>query len=355
MDKKIDLIIPAYKTLHTLDRCLSSIAMQTIKDKVKITIVDDCSGDNYDSLINFWNKLLDINVYYCDKNGGPGAARRIGVEITNLPYITFMDSDDTLANSFVLETLLNEFLDENVKQVIGTFMEETKNNNISDIIHKTIFVPHNINYTWVFGKMYERKFLEEEGINFNDTRANEDTGFNTKIVLSVKNIDLNIKFLSFICYSWHFKEDSITRINDHEYTYGKGFEGYLYNMKESLLFAKEKHPENMLRIINLTIEVLTEAFASFRECSARKPADLNGMCKPIKDYYKDAFMPIIDNLTIDKDMCISYLSSRKQKILIEDDNRSYNMFCNFIEALKTNKSNKYLINSFSYINPNQTK
>ena len=40
---KIDIIIPIYNSLNTLERTLISIERQTIIDKVKIYIIDDFS------------------------------------------------------------------------------------------------------------------------------------------------------------------------------------------------------------------------------------------------------------------------------------------------------------------------
>ena len=45
---RIDVIIPAYKAQDTIIRTLSSIAMQTIKDDVDVTIVNDCDGVGYE-------------------------------------------------------------------------------------------------------------------------------------------------------------------------------------------------------------------------------------------------------------------------------------------------------------------
>ena len=43
MEKQIDIIIPAYNAHNTIDKALASIACQNISDKIKVTIVNDCS------------------------------------------------------------------------------------------------------------------------------------------------------------------------------------------------------------------------------------------------------------------------------------------------------------------------
>ena len=51
--KTLDIIIPAYNAKDTLVRCLSSIAMQTIRDQIVVTVINDCSTDgSYAEIIN---------------------------------------------------------------------------------------------------------------------------------------------------------------------------------------------------------------------------------------------------------------------------------------------------------------
>jgi glycosyltransferase involved in cell wall biosynthesis len=50
-DKKVDVIIPAYKAQGTMLRVLSSIATQTILPKITVTIVNDADGIGYSNFI----------------------------------------------------------------------------------------------------------------------------------------------------------------------------------------------------------------------------------------------------------------------------------------------------------------
>jgi glycosyltransferase involved in cell wall biosynthesis len=49
----LDLIIPVYKNKKGLYRSLMSLGSELNK-QVRVTIVDDCSGDNYDDVINIF-------------------------------------------------------------------------------------------------------------------------------------------------------------------------------------------------------------------------------------------------------------------------------------------------------------
>lgn len=59
--------------------------------------MDDCSEDDYFSLINELAKNEPrIIVLQTSKNGGSAAARNMELEHANGRYITFLDSDDLL-------------------------------------------------------------------------------------------------------------------------------------------------------------------------------------------------------------------------------------------------------------------
>ena len=104
---RIDVIIPAYKAQKTILRTLSSIAAQTILDKVDVTIVNDCcpNGD-YQEFINMFSPYMNIREIKLPENGGPGVARQYGIDNTEDEFFTCMDADDTLCGATALEILL---------------------------------------------------------------------------------------------------------------------------------------------------------------------------------------------------------------------------------------------------------
>jgi glycosyltransferase involved in cell wall biosynthesis len=224
----IDVIIPAYNAHSTLERCLLSIANQTIADKVQVIVVDDKSPDGgYKDIIAKYSHLLKIKEVSMEVNGGPGTARRVGVDNSNNPYMTFIDADDVLIESLFLEGSL-DYLERNQECVMvsASFLEEQPDKRL---------VPHQKDLIWVFGKVYRRENLIRKGINFSDLRSNEDLEFNTKIRLTLSfannNKEENIYFLEDkFPYIWKYKADSITRKEDdkglpYEYSFNTGLVG----------------------------------------------------------------------------------------------------------------------------------
>lgn len=230
----IDIIIPAYKAQNTILRTLSSIMVQSILDKLTVTIVNDADEVGYDKFVKAFSPFMNIREIVLEKNIGP-SCRQAGIDNTNSPYFTCIDADDTFANAFCLELMLKK-AEENpdYHTFIGAFAEEREGMQ---------FVTHQNDMIWMFGKMYRRAFIDKYKIRFNDTRANEDNGFNT-IVRLVSSETEKVMFLPDIVYFWHWKDDSITRINNMEYSYNGSFTGYVDNMIYAIQHAKKVKPFN---------------------------------------------------------------------------------------------------------------
>ena len=95
---KVSVIVPVYNTEKYLERCLDSLANQTLKE-IEIIIVDDGSKDACALLCDeFSKKDSRIRVVH-KKNGGLGFARNSGIEVATGEYVGFVDSDDYIEPS----------------------------------------------------------------------------------------------------------------------------------------------------------------------------------------------------------------------------------------------------------------
>ena len=237
----IDVIIPAYNAHSTLERCLLSIANQTIADKVQVIVVDDKSPNGgYKDIIAKYSHLLKIKEVSMETNGGPGTARRVGVDNSNNPYMTFIDADDIFLDAFFFEGVL-EYMEKtpHCVMVSAGFFEQNEDRQLH---------PHIEDMVWVFGKVYRRKYWQRKGINFSDLRSNEDLEVNTKIRLTLNKSpengqDEHVFFIKdkFV-YLWQFKGDSITRKVDdqgkpYEYSFNTGLIGAIQAKLSSYTFS----------------------------------------------------------------------------------------------------------------------
>jgi len=288
-NKKIDIIIPAYKAQNTILRTLSSIACQSILDKLSVTIVNDCDGIGYKKFVDQFSSDMDIKEITLEKNGGPGVARQYGIDNTKCPYFTCIDADDTFSGAFSLEILLKAVeTNPGYHTVVGSFVEQHEN------LH---FLNHQNDLVWMFGKLYTRGFIDKYNIRFNETRANEDNGFNT-IIRLVSSEDEKIMFLPDIVYYWHHKEDSITRVNNAQYSYDQSFVGYTDNMIYAIQTAKKKKPFNNY-IDMWAIQVMCQLYIYYYQTVKRDPRFVKQNYKKCVEYYNKIFKHYHE--TMDKD------------------------------------------------------
>lgn len=88
----VSVVIPTYKRVKTIDRCLKSILSQTFID-FEIIVVNDGPDDGTKEVIN---NLDDCRVRYLEHsvNRGQSAARNTGIKAARGKFIAFQDSDD---------------------------------------------------------------------------------------------------------------------------------------------------------------------------------------------------------------------------------------------------------------------
>lgn len=93
---KLSIIIPVYKVEETLENCVNSVLNQSYSD-LEVILVDDASPDFCPKICdNYAISDTRVKVIHHSQNCGLSAARNSGIEIATAPYITFVDSDDTI-------------------------------------------------------------------------------------------------------------------------------------------------------------------------------------------------------------------------------------------------------------------
>ena len=211
----IDIIIPCYNSHNTIRDTLDSIKNQVNVSIVNVYLIDDCSDKDYSDEIELYKNYFPIKQIRLDKNSGPGTARRIGLRESNSLFVTFIDSDDCLYADNSLKLLYDAINEDNYDLIISRTIEETS----------TGMIKKNTNTIWLHGKLYRRSFLNKYNITFNDSRSNEDNGFNQLVCL----LNPKIKYIFNITYIWKYNSNSITRSNDYSFDYSS-IVGYAYNI-----------------------------------------------------------------------------------------------------------------------------
>lgn len=103
----VSFVLPVYKVMPYLERCVQSLLCQTYKD-FEIILVDDGSPDDSGKLCDeLATRNSCIRVIH-QENKGLSGARNTGIENARGEYIIFVDSDDEWLLADGLEKLLQQ-------------------------------------------------------------------------------------------------------------------------------------------------------------------------------------------------------------------------------------------------------
>lgn len=95
----ISVIIPVYNQEKYLNKCIDSLLSGTYTN-VECIIIDDGSTDNSPALCDEYKKDERVVVIH-KENGGLTSARKAGFDVAKGQYVTFIDSDDYVAEDYV--------------------------------------------------------------------------------------------------------------------------------------------------------------------------------------------------------------------------------------------------------------
>jgi len=305
----IDVIIPCYNAHETLERCLLSIANQTIADKLQVILVDDKSNIGYDHIAEVFKGILKIKIVTLKENGGPGVARREGVNNSHNPYMTFIDADDIFLDAMFLEGSL-DYLEKTHECIMisAGFLE---------VDDKRRFNPHVDDMVWVFGKVYRREFWQRNQINFSDLRSNEDLEVNTKIRLSMSvdktnNKEEHIYFIKDkMVYLWQFNPKSITRVDNYRYSFNEGIVGSI----QAKMYAYTHLTSNKQKALDEMVQQVPEMYNQYHAIITERPDKkdfLDNVWKMFIEFWNTMAKVEWDNLT-DLDRAFIFNNSQANK------------------------------------------
>lgn len=163
----ISIIIPIYNVEKYLVRCLESVINQTYK-KLEILLIDDGSTDTSGQIADEYVKKDSRFQVFHLSNQGVSHARNVGLEHFHGEYITFIDADDFILESYI-QRLYDAIVKCNVKHSI-CLPCDTK----SEIVDRTLEIPKIITinikqefdysksyaYGTVWGSLYHKSLVE---------------------------------------------------------------------------------------------------------------------------------------------------------------------------------------------------
>ena len=185
---RLSIIVPVYKTEQYLRKCLSSILDQDVdKSLYEVIIVNDGSPDNSQAIIDEYCAKYENVSCIVQSNQGLSMARNNGVDKARGEYIWFVDSDDWVTSTSILEIcgVLNQGYNAIYIDKVGKDLGLEKFPYVisgHDLLHNGGWARGSVFY------IYKREFLNKFGLRFVPGVYHEDTEFIPRMLCSAQNI-----------------------------------------------------------------------------------------------------------------------------------------------------------------------
>lgn len=186
---ELSIIIPVYNAAKTIRDCLDSLLHQSFAD-FELIVVDDGSSDASPTIIDEY-AARDARIVPIHKvNAGVSAARNDGLEHASGQWITFVDSDDWVADNF-FPTLdnSNDIVFCDYRKIVNGQTTETLDAASLQGLSLSKLVEKNCSESFLrvpWAKFYRRELLEQLKFPV-DMKVGEDTYFVFQYISRCKN------------------------------------------------------------------------------------------------------------------------------------------------------------------------
>ena len=202
---KLQILIPQYKeTEDIIKPLLDSIEIQQNVDLVNdvgVIIVND--GTDVHLSKEFLEKYSYQIEYYLNEHKGVSATRNACLDHATADYVMFCDADDIFYNACGLYIIFREF-DNGFDSFASVFIEETRD----PVTKQPVYINHDMDSTFVHGKVHRRQFLIDNNIRWNDNLTiHEDSYFNCLCQRLAKQL----KHCPSPFYLWRWRDASVCR------------------------------------------------------------------------------------------------------------------------------------------------
>lgn len=253
---KFQILVPHYKETHEeIEPLLDSIKIQQSIDFNDVEVIIAYDGPDSTELcrepsnnplpalelgditLPVWASIYPFNIKHVKlpEHVGVSATRNAALDAATADYVMFCDADDMFLTVNALYTVFQLIESQNFDTLVSCFIEEQKTKDIqekmaegSKILEATfgksyqaqqlpefIYIPHEIDSTFVHGKVHRRQYLIDKKIRFNDKlTVHEDSYFN--ILAQQLCSEDKAKYWPQPFYLWKWRDNSVCR-HDPQY------------------------------------------------------------------------------------------------------------------------------------------
>lgn len=208
------LIVPVFNGAPFVEHFLQIALGQTLED-MEVIMVDDCSTDGWRAMaeeyLNGKAGAEKVKFFSTSVNGGPGAARNVGLKEARGKYVCFVDCDDYFPADYC-QQLYEEAEKWNADMVCCDMVCEDKimpgpSFQSGEISMRKRFRIISTFATRITTYAFRRQFLIDNNIVFPATRSAEDSAFVTMAWLKAERASHLPKAL----YEYIVRPDSLSR------------------------------------------------------------------------------------------------------------------------------------------------
>ena len=238
MNRKFDILVPMYKEEESVVKVLLdsiSIQQNVNFDEIGVIICSDAGNSLSEQLISSYPFVIEM--YNRKEHKGVSYTRNECLDKSKADYVMFCDADDLFYNACGLWIIFNEINGTGFDSLISVFIEETRDAN-----KNPIYVNHQMDSTFVHGKIHRRKFLIDSNIRWNDNLViHEDSYFNCLC----QKLATELKYCPTPFYLWKWRDNSVCR-HDKLYlnkTYVNMLESNTALVKQFMMRGKRKEAQ----------------------------------------------------------------------------------------------------------------
>lgn len=205
MKKKIQILVPQYKeTDEIIKPLLDSIMIQQNVNLKDIGVIICNDGTDVKLTREFLDSYPYDIEYYDEPHRGVSGTRNACLDHSKADYVMFCDADDMFYNACGIYIIFREIDGQGFDGMISLFIEESRDPNTKI----PVYINHEMDSTFVHGKVYRRQYLIDNKIRWNDNLTiHEDSYFNCL----AQKCSEKIIYCQSPFYLWKWRDESVCR------------------------------------------------------------------------------------------------------------------------------------------------
>lgn len=160
MNPLVSIVIACYNDKDYVKNCLLSIQQQTYA-AIEVIVVDDGSAAPTKELLASLQSLYTVLI--TQENKGQAAARNAGITAAKGDYILIVDSDDSIAPTYVEKAVATISTNENVQLVCSHLLVTEGDKQYEEVIQGGVFKDFLFKNPAVNGSMFRKSAWSQAG------------------------------------------------------------------------------------------------------------------------------------------------------------------------------------------------